>query len=133
MDAGAGLSQDALWEPGHEDGNQGLEANRDDHVAWQSERSRRAVSLGRAVIVRCHQIVSPATRKVLQDHPAIRVGVEYPVLEIVISADRVLLRIPDRLDTSADRDSPGLWDAAMFTVVSGEYRVVGWPGWMAGL
>ncbi|TVL87794.1 hypothetical protein [Streptomyces sp. SAJ15] len=70
------------------------------------------------MIVRCHQIISPATGKVVPEHPGIRVGADYPVLEIMTSADRVLLRIPERLDTSTDRDSPGLWDAAMFTVVS---------------
>ncbi|MFG2097309.1 hypothetical protein [Streptomyces sp. NPDC048612] len=70
------------------------------------------------MIVRCRQVLSPATGKVAPGHPGIRVGADYPVLEITTSADQVLLRIPERLDTSTDRDSPGLWDAVMFTVIS---------------
>lgn len=55
----------------------------------------------------------------MADHPSIRVGAEYPVLEVLTTANpRVLARIPELLDTSEYRDSPGLWDAAMFTVVS---------------
>ncbi|MCF3136649.1 hypothetical protein [Streptomyces olivochromogenes] len=70
------------------------------------------------MIVRCIQIISPATGKVVTDHPAIRVGAEYPVLEVSTTARRVELRIPELLDTTDYRDRPGLWDAAMFTVVS---------------
>jgi hypothetical protein len=70
------------------------------------------------VIVRCHQIISPTTGEIVQDHPSIRIGAEYPVLEVVTTGKQVLFRIPDRLDTEVFRDSPGLWDAAMFTVVN---------------
>jgi hypothetical protein len=71
------------------------------------------------VIVRCIQIISPATRAVVSDHPAMRIGAEYPVLEVLTMADRVLLRIPDPVDSPPGAfDSPGLWDASMFAVVS---------------
>ncbi|KIZ15696.1 hypothetical protein [Streptomyces natalensis] len=70
------------------------------------------------MIVRCTQIISPATGEVVPDHPSIRVGAEYPVLEVLTTANRVQLRIPELLDTMEHRDSPGLWDASMFTVVS---------------
>ncbi|MFJ2234895.1 hypothetical protein [Streptomyces sp. NPDC087859] len=70
------------------------------------------------MIVRCIQIISPATGEVVTDHPAIRVGADYPVLEVLTGANRVLLRIPELVDTTEYRDRPGLWDAAMFTVVS---------------
>jgi hypothetical protein len=70
------------------------------------------------MIVRCIQIISPATGEIVNDHPLIRVGAEYPVLEVLTTANRVLLRIPELFDTTEYRDSPGLWDAAMFTVVS---------------
>jgi hypothetical protein len=81
------------------------------------------------VIVRCVQIISPATGAVVSDHPSMRVGVEYPVLEVLTTANQVLLRIPDQLDTREYRDSPGLWDAAMFTVVSSRMPTC----WVAGL
>ncbi|WP_199493277.1 hypothetical protein [Marinitenerispora sediminis] len=66
---------------------------------------------------------------VASDHPGIRVGAEYPVLEVVTTASRVWLRIPERPGALAERDSPGLWDAAMFTVVSGRIP----DCWIAGL
>ncbi|MFJ9914712.1 hypothetical protein [Actinacidiphila glaucinigra] len=81
------------------------------------------------MIVRCVQIISPATGKVVSDHPGIRVGSEYPVLEVLTTASRVLLRIPERLDITGERESPGLWDAAMFTVVSDRMPEC----WVAGL
>ncbi|MCT9094358.1 hypothetical protein N4G70_36835 [Streptomyces sp. ASQP_92] len=70
------------------------------------------------MIVRCVHIISPTTGEVVTDHPAIRVGAEYPVLEVITTGNKVLLRIPELLDTTEYRDSPGLWAAAMFTVVS---------------
>ncbi|MFE4874297.1 hypothetical protein [Streptomyces sp. NPDC056682] len=70
------------------------------------------------MIVRCVQIISPTTGEVVTDHPAIRVGAEYPVLEVITTGNKVLLRIPELLDNTEYRDSPGLWDAAMFMVVS---------------
>ncbi|MEU9112831.1 hypothetical protein AB0D04_13825 [Streptomyces sp. NPDC048483] len=71
------------------------------------------------MIVRCVQIISPATGAVVSDHPAMRMGVEYPVLEVLTTADKVMLRIPESVDSRPGAfDSPGLWDASMFTVVS---------------
>ncbi|MCX4617992.1 hypothetical protein ACFZAB_31185 [Streptomyces albogriseolus] len=70
------------------------------------------------MIVRCTHIISPVTGEVENDHPGIRIGTEYPVLEVLTKPDQVLLRIPDRLGTTEYRDTPSLWDAAMFTVVS---------------
>ncbi|PJN36695.1 hypothetical protein CG747_32780 [Streptomyces sp. CB02959] len=81
------------------------------------------------MIVRCIQIISPTSGEVVNDHPGIRVGVEYPVLEVITTASRVLIRIPERPDVLVERDSPGLWDAAMFTVVSGQLP----DCWVAGL
>ncbi|MEV5681454.1 hypothetical protein AB0L68_41090 [Streptomyces sp. NPDC052164] len=65
------------------------------------------------------QIVSPTSGEVVNDHPGIRVGVEYPVLEVITTERQVLLRVPERSDVMVERDSPGLWDASMFTVVNG--------------
>ncbi|MCX4597087.1 hypothetical protein OG819_47975 [Streptomyces sp. NBC_01549] len=65
----------------------------------------------------------------MSDHPGIGVGAEYPVLEVITTASRVLLRIPERPDVLVARDSPGLWDAAMFTVVSSRMP----DCWVAGL
>ncbi|MEU9015776.1 hypothetical protein AB0D12_40170 [Streptomyces sp. NPDC048479] len=71
------------------------------------------------MIVRCVQIISPATGAVVNDHPAVRIGAECPVLEVLTTADKVLLRVPDPIDSLPGAfDSPGLWDAAMFTVLS---------------
>ncbi|MEV5177407.1 hypothetical protein AB0L10_41660 [Streptomyces flaveolus] len=70
------------------------------------------------MIVRCVQIISPTSGEVVSDHPGIRIGVEYPVLEVITTVRGVLLRIPERPNVTAERDTPGLWDAAMFTVVS---------------
>ncbi|MET9674659.1 hypothetical protein ABZY68_16410 [Streptomyces sp. NPDC006482] len=73
---------------------------------------------GARMIVQCFQIISPTSGEVVSDHPGIRVGAEYPVLEVVTTAGRVHLRIPERPHVLVERDAPGLWDAAMFTVVS---------------
>ncbi|MEY9965938.1 hypothetical protein ABIA33_003993 [Streptacidiphilus sp. MAP12-16] len=70
------------------------------------------------MIVRCIQIISPATGAVVSDHPAMRIGAEYPVLEVLAGNDRVLFRIPDQAGSREYYDSPGLWNAAMFAVVS---------------
>ncbi|MET8955693.1 hypothetical protein ACWEO4_37765 [Streptomyces sp. NPDC004393] len=58
----------------------------------------------------------------MEDHPSIEVGREYPVLEVVTSGDRVLLRIPNKdgpLPDGSHFVSDGMWHASMFTVVSG--------------
>lgn len=81
------------------------------------------------MIVQCFQIISPTSGEVVSDHPGIRVGAEYPVLEVITTARRVLLRIPERPDVLLERDTPGLWDAAMFTVVSSRVP----DCWVAGL
>lgn len=81
------------------------------------------------MIVRCFQIISPASGKVVSNLPGIRIGAEYPVLEVITTAGRVLLRIPERPDLLVERDTPGLWDAAMFTVVSRRAPAC----WVAGL
>lgn len=81
------------------------------------------------MIVRCVQIISSTSGKVVSDHPGVRIGAEYPVLEVLTTPSGVLMRIPERLDVTAERDSPGLWDAAMFTVVSSRIP----DCWVAGL
>ncbi|ADI12450.1 hypothetical protein SBI_09332 [Streptomyces bingchenggensis BCW-1] len=82
------------------------------------------------MIVRCIQIISPIFGEVVSHHPAMRVGADYPVLEMVTASDRALFRIPDPADSEPGFfDSPGLWDAAMFTVVSGRLPAC----WVAGL
>ncbi|WP_344570820.1 hypothetical protein [Streptomyces axinellae] len=81
------------------------------------------------MIVRCLQIISPTTGEAVTEHPSIRVGAEYPVLEVLTAGNRVLLRIPELLDTAGHRDSPGVWDAAMFSIMSSRI-----PGcWVAEL
>ncbi|MET8573108.1 hypothetical protein [Streptomyces sp. NPDC004783] len=69
------------------------------------------------MIVRCVQIISPTSGEAVSDHPGIRIGVEYPVLEVITTVRGVLLRIPERPNVTVERDAPGLWDAEMFTVV----------------
>ncbi|MGN5378725.1 hypothetical protein ACQ4WX_18840 [Streptomyces lasalocidi] len=57
----------------------------------------------------------------MEDHPSLKVGREYPVLEVVTSGDRVLLRIPNKDEPLTDGVyfvSDALWNASMFTVVS---------------
>ncbi|MEU7580140.1 hypothetical protein AB0B50_21385 [Streptomyces sp. NPDC041068] len=81
------------------------------------------------MIVRCTQIISPTSGKVVSDHPGIRIGAEYPVLEVITTTRQVLLRLPERPDVLAERDSPALWDAAMFSVLSSRMP----DCWVAGL
>ncbi|MGW9370304.1 hypothetical protein ACWGVR_09830 [Streptomyces xanthophaeus] len=81
------------------------------------------------MIVQCFQIISPTSGEVVSEHPGIRVGAAYPVLEVITTAGRVLLRIPERPNVLVERDTPGLWDAAMFTVVSSRVP----DCWVAGL
>ncbi|GLW15107.1 hypothetical protein Stsp01_18500 [Streptomyces sp. NBRC 13847] len=71
-----------------------------------------------AVRVRCDRIISPASGEAVADHPGIRIGEEYPVLEILATGDQCRLRLPEHGYNGEDRDSPALWDAAMFTVVA---------------
>ncbi|MET9793710.1 hypothetical protein [Streptomyces canus] len=47
-----------------------------------------------------------------------RIGEEYPVLEVSAARLHVLFRLPDRSARQDEIDSPGLWDAAMFEIVS---------------
>ncbi|WP_405736328.1 hypothetical protein OG607_44620 [Streptomyces sp. NBC_01537] len=58
-----------------------------------------------------------------------RVGEEYPVLEVFATRTRVLFRLPDRSTSRDAIDSPGLWDADMFEVVSDRMPTC----WVAGL
>ncbi|MFJ8677520.1 hypothetical protein [Streptomyces sp. NPDC093589] len=81
------------------------------------------------MIVRCVQIISPTSGEVINDHPGIRIGAECPVLEVITTASGVLLRIPERSNITAELDSPGLWEAAMFTEVSSRMP----DCWVAGL
>ncbi|MFI8234576.1 hypothetical protein ACIGDI_37810 [Streptomyces sp. NPDC085900] len=81
------------------------------------------------MIVRCHQIVSPISREIVRDHPGIRIGAEYPVLEIVTNPRQVLLRLPEQGYGDGYRETPGLWDAAMFTIVREGVPTC----WVAGL
>jgi hypothetical protein len=77
------------------------------------------------MIVRCVQIISPTAGTVVEDHPAIRVGREYPVLEVLAGSGRVLFRILDEVVRPDEYDSPGLWDAAMFVVGASGCRLAG--------
>jgi hypothetical protein len=70
------------------------------------------------VIVRCVQIISPVTGEVVSDHPSIRIGAEYPVLEVLAGKDRMLFRLPDQDAYPDEYESPALWAADMFVVVS---------------
>ncbi|WP_405805460.1 hypothetical protein [Streptomyces sp. NBC_01187] len=70
------------------------------------------------MIVRCIKIINPATLAVVSEHPAVRIGEEYPVLEVLADRAVVLFRLPDRPGSTDPIDTPGLWDAAMFEVVS---------------
>lgn len=82
------------------------------------------------MIVRCEHIINPVTGEADNDHPGMRIGAEYPVLEVITTAQGVLLRIPDPADSAPGTfDSPGLWDASMFTVVSDRVP----DCWVAGL
>jgi len=59
--------------------------------------------------VRCVQIISPVTREVVAEHPSVRVGREYTVLEVdARPGGNSSLRIHH-----AD-ESPAIWDSAMF-------------------
>jgi len=59
--------------------------------------------------VRCVQIISPVTRKVVADHPSMRVGVEYTVLEVAARPGG-----DSSLRIHHGDESPGIWDSAMF-------------------
>ncbi|MDQ0780061.1 hypothetical protein PV728_43205 [Streptomyces europaeiscabiei] len=54
----------------------------------------------------------------MSEHPGVRIGEEYPVLEVSAARPHVLFRLPDRSARRDEIDSPGLWDAAMFEIVS---------------
>ena len=63
--------------------------------------------------LRCVRLISPATGEVLS-RGSLRVGVEYPVLEIVLPrGENVLVRVFEE----EDADTPGLWPVAMFEPV----------------
>jgi hypothetical protein len=70
------------------------------------------------VIVRCVKIIRPGTSTVVSEHPGVRIGEEYPVLEVFAARPHVLFRLPDRSARRDEIDSPGLWDADMFEIVS---------------
>jgi hypothetical protein len=65
----------------------------------------------------------------VSDHPGVRIGEEYPVLEVLAAPPRILFRLPDRSARRDEIGSPGLWDAAMFEVVSGRMPSC----WVTGL
>ncbi|MFB7911902.1 hypothetical protein ACFC1T_36255 [Kitasatospora sp. NPDC056076] len=58
-----------------------------------------------------------------------RIGEEYPVLEVFAARSRILFRLPDRSARRNEIDSPGLWDADMFEVVSDRMPTC----WVTGL
>ncbi|MFE4369112.1 hypothetical protein ACFRMN_12865 [Streptomyces sp. NPDC056835] len=66
---------------------------------------------------------------VVSEHPGIHIGEEYQVLEVLANRTRVMFRIPPRADSWDSVDTPGLWDAAMFEVVSDRMPAC----WVAGL
>ncbi|MGW0876589.1 hypothetical protein ACWD3J_39835 [Streptomyces sp. NPDC002755] len=70
------------------------------------------------MIVRCVKIIQPGTSAVVSEHPGVRIGEEYPVLEVSAARPHVLFRLPDRSARRDEFDSPGLWDAAMFEIMS---------------
>lgn len=59
--------------------------------------------------VRSVQIISPVTRKVVADHPSMRVGEEYTVLEVAAGPGG-----DSSLRIHRGDESPGIWDSAMF-------------------
>jgi hypothetical protein len=63
------------------------------------------------------------------EHPGVQIGEEYPVLEVLAAQSRILFRLPDRSTRRDEIDSPGLWDAAMFEMVSDRMPTC----WVAGL
>ncbi|WP_198287074.1 hypothetical protein [Frankia sp. QA3] len=65
----------------------------------------------------------------MSEHPAIRVGEDYPVLEVFAERTRALFRLPDRVESREPIDTPGMWDAAMFEIVSERMPTC----WVAGL
>ncbi|WP_328374592.1 hypothetical protein OG372_00060 [Streptomyces sp. NBC_01020] len=65
----------------------------------------------------------------MSEHPGVRIGEEYPVLEVLAAQHRTLFRLPDRSARRDEIESPGLWDAAKFEVVSGRMPTC----WVAGL
>ena len=70
------------------------------------------------MIVRCIKIIQPGTSRVVSEHPGVRIGEEYPVLEVFAARSRILFRLPDRGARLDEIESPGLWDAGMFEIVS---------------
>lgn len=70
------------------------------------------------MIVRRVRVLSLVTGRVVSDHAGIRVGADYPVLEVLAKQDKVLLRLPDQAARPGDYETPGLWAADMFAVVS---------------
>ncbi|MFI0716411.1 hypothetical protein ACH4SK_38620 [Streptomyces inhibens] len=81
------------------------------------------------MIVRCIKIIQPGTSTVVGEHPGVRIGEEYPVLEVSAARPRVLFRLPDRSGRRDEIDSPGLGDAAMFEIVSDRMPTC----WVTGL
>ncbi|WP_406432670.1 hypothetical protein OHB00_07915 [Streptomyces sp. NBC_00631] len=65
----------------------------------------------------------------MSEHPGVRIGEEYPVLEVSAARARILFRLPDRSARQDDVDSPGLWDADMFEIVSDRMPTC----WVTGL
>ncbi|MGW2872042.1 hypothetical protein [Kitasatospora sp. NPDC001225] len=81
------------------------------------------------MIVRCIKIIRPGTSTVVSEHPGVRIGEEYPVLEVFAARSRILFRLPDRSARRDEIDSPGLWDADMFEIVSDRMPTC----WVTGL
>ncbi|MCX4458580.1 hypothetical protein OOK58_42480 [Streptomyces sp. NBC_01728] len=81
------------------------------------------------MIVRCIKIIRPGTSTVVSEHPGVRIGEEYPVLEVFAARSRTEFRLPDRSARRDEIDSPGLWDADMFEIVSDRMPTC----WVTGL
>lgn len=81
------------------------------------------------MIVRCIKIIRPGTSTVVSEHPGVRIGEEYPVLEVFAAQSRTLFRLPDRSARRGEIESPGLWDADMFEIVSDRMPTC----WVTGL
>ncbi len=70
------------------------------------------------MIVRCVRIIGTATGRSLSEHPGIRLGVEYPVLEVYASRRGLQYRIYNPEIGPNGFPGHGLWGAEMFEIVS---------------
>jgi hypothetical protein len=70
------------------------------------------------MIVRCVQILGTATGKPLNNHPGIRIGSDYPVLEVYANQHGLKFRIFNPEIGPHGIAGHALWGAGMFEMVS---------------